>query len=41
MNTNIPGNAMKYFSTMMPIVAFDVLGDLQFYQDFILKISRK
>ena len=40
MNADISGNAMKFFSTIMPIVAFDVLGELQFYEDFIKRISR-
>ena len=31
MDVNVPGNAMKFFSTMMPIVTFDLLEEFQIY----------
>ena len=31
MDVNVPGNAMKFFSTMMPIVTFDLLESFKFY----------
>ena len=40
MNTNVPGNAMKFFSTLMPIVMFDILSEWDLYEETLLKISR-
>ena len=31
METNLPGNAMKFFSTMIPIVKFDILEEFKFF----------
>ena len=37
---SVPSNAQNYFEIMLPIVSFDLLNDLVFYNDFIVYISR-
>ena len=37
----VPSNAQKYFEVMLPIVSFDLLDDLEFYNNFIIFVSRK
>lgn len=36
----LPGNAMYYFKTMLPIIQYDILNDIPFYQNFIEKVSK-
>ena len=40
MKLKIPANAMNFFSTMVPIVTFDVLQNLGFYNNFLKYISQ-
>ena len=40
MDVVIPSNTMVYFGTLIPIVTFDLLNDIDEYNDFVAFISR-
>ena len=40
MDVTIPSNTMVYFGTLLPIVTFDLLRDIDAYNDFVASISR-
>ena len=39
MNFGFPSNAMEYFTIIVPIVNYDVLENVQTYEEFIVSIS--
>ena len=40
LNVIVPSNAMVFFGTLLPIVTFDLLNDIDQFNDFVAFISR-
>ena len=40
-NIKFPGNSLKFFEIIIPIVNYDLLDDVKWYNDFIVRASRR
>ena len=40
MNINVPSNAINFYKMVIPIVNYDLLSNFDFYEDFLIRISR-
>ena len=40
MSINVPSNAINFYKMVIPIVNYDLLSNFNFYEDFLIRISR-
>jgi hypothetical protein len=40
LNVVFPANALKFFKILIPIVNFDLLESMEWYNDILVKVSR-
>jgi hypothetical protein len=40
MNIDVPSNAVSFYRIIIPVVNYDMLSHFDFYEDFLIDISR-